>query len=251
MCWCCFVERSPLLQCVLGGGWQTIKAVPSGWRESNSLCFHELSHCMGKQNTLLPMVVGCEHMSNGTEELWNSFMYYQMLLRIRKPNEYQGVQAHSQVSPFQLCLPPVVFRSQISVQQNLLLSPTLTLALLSAMEWVMNVSLFEIWRLPFPEMGRNFPDPGEDTWLMGWPKCLCHLHGDIHLWSSGCLTEGEPRPDGQICPPIGFTEGCEPPCPLRVMGAPYLVERKKSLSAQCLIVVGNCNILCFRELPSS
>lgn len=135
-------KKSSIAECV----GRAVQAAPSVWSawESNSLCFHELSCCMGKQNILLPTVVGCKHMSNGTEELWNSFMYHQILWRIRKPSEYQGVQAHSQVSPFQLCFPPVALRSQISEPQNLLLSPTLTLALLSAMGWVMTVSQFEI-----------------------------------------------------------------------------------------------------------
>lgn len=241
-------KKSSIAECVGRG----VQAAPSVWsaRESNSLCFHELSCCMGKQNILLPTVVGCKHMSNGTEELWNSFMYHQILWRIRKRSEYQGVQAHSQVSPFQLCFPPVALRSQISEQQNLLLSPTLTLALLSAMGWVMTVSQFEIWRIPCPEMERNLPNPGEDTWLTEWPKCLCHLLGDIRMldWR-GAKTRWEDLATHWFQRRLWASVFSQ-----RVTEDPFGGEKKNhknNFSAQCLIVLGNDNILCFRELPSS
>lgn len=64
-------------------------------QESNSLCFHEESCCVGKWDILLLMVATYTHQSNGKEKLWNSFLYDQILLKIRKTNGNQRVQAYS------------------------------------------------------------------------------------------------------------------------------------------------------------
>lgn len=100
---------------------EPVSAAASGpsARESNSLGFREQSRCVGKRDILLPMVVGYTHQSDGMEELWNSFLYDQILLKIRKTSGNQGIQAYSQISPFNRARPPWCSEAyEISAQQN-------------------------------------------------------------------------------------------------------------------------------------
>lgn len=81
---------------------EPVSATASGptARESNSLFIHEWTCCVGNWDILLVMVAGYTAQSNGMGKLWNSFLYDQICLEIRKPNRNQGAQACSQISHF-------------------------------------------------------------------------------------------------------------------------------------------------------
>lgn len=118
---CCGLHRK--------GEREPVSAAASGpsAQESSSLRFHERSCCVAKWDILLPMVTGYTHQSNGTEKLWNSFLYDKILLKIRKTNGNQGVQAHSQISPFNCACPLWCSEAYRTSEQQNTSSPLLLL----------------------------------------------------------------------------------------------------------------------------
>lgn len=175
--------------------------------------FLKLSCCAGKRDTLLLMIVGYTHWSNGTEKLWNSFLYDQILLKIRKSNENQGVQAYSQISPFQLCLPPVVFRSWTSEQQSTSSSLPLPLWFCYLQQsglWVsrsggslhcheVNHEPPPMWEEPSGSRGGHLAD--EVTHVS---SAQGHLITELMMPDR----ENQAQVSRSACP-IGFAEGCE------------------------------------------
>lgn len=177
------------------------------------------------------------------EKLWNSFLYDQILLKIRKTNGDRVVQAYSQISPFNCACSLWCSEALLDLwaAKYFLRSPSFTLVVWCVMGWVMGVSWLKILQPPCPFKEVQWQTSWERTWkflredssLQAGGEHLVEVVNNVRSSALWRLFTELRIPDwekskSRSANPVSLTQGCKPLCPFRD-SQELCLERKEHL----------------------